>query len=76
MDEADKLLDEEFVPLVDQLISYTPKERQMLLFSATFPIAVKNFKDRWLEDAHEINLMSELTLEGVTQFYAFGTYGA
>jgi len=72
MDEADKLLSPEFQPLVEQLIAFLPQERQILLFSATFPVTVKSFKDRFLrKHAYEVNLMDELTLKGVTQFYAF-----
>lgn len=71
MDEADKLLSPEFAPLVDKVISYMPKERQILLFSATFPITVKDFKEKHLKMPYEINLMEELTLKGITQFYAF-----
>merc|ERR1719217_1901151 len=41
------------------------------MFSATFPMSVLEFKSKHLTDAHEINLMEELTLKGVTQFYAF-----
>jgi len=71
MDEADKLLSPEFKPAVEKIITYLPKEKQVLLFSATFPVTVKDFKDKFLEDPHEINLMDELTLKGVTQYYAF-----
>jgi len=71
MDEADKLLSPEFVPLIDRLLSYTPASRQILCFSATFPITVKDFAQRWLHDVYEINLMEELTLKGITQYYAF-----
>ena len=71
MDEADKLLSPEFVPLIDKLLSFTPDSRQILCFSATFPRTVVSFRDRWCPDAHEINLMEELTLKGVTQYYAF-----
>ena len=71
MDEADKLLSPEFIPLIEQLISYCQPGRQILCFSATFPQSVKAFKDKWLNDAHEINLMDELTLFGITQYYAF-----
>lgn len=71
MDEADKLLSPEFQPLVEQIINFLPKERQILLFSATFPVTVKDFKERYLQRAYEINLMDELTLIGVTQYYAF-----
>jgi len=71
MDEADKLLSPEFVPLIEKLISFVPPTRQILLFSATFPITVKDFRDKFLNKPYEINLMDELTLKGVTQYYAF-----
>ncbi|KAJ3038006.1 DExD/H-box ATP-dependent RNA helicase dhh1 [Rhizophlyctis rosea] len=71
MDEADKLLSPEFQPIIEQLISFFPKSRQILLYSATFPMIVKNFKDKFLTKPYEINLMDELTLRGVTQFYAY-----
>ncbi|KAJ9555240.1 hypothetical protein OSB04_009854 [Centaurea solstitialis] len=71
MDEADKLLSPEFQPSVEELISYLPESRQMLMFSATFPVTVKDFKDRYLKKPYVVNLMDELTLKGITQFYAF-----
>ncbi|KAL9658089.1 hypothetical protein ABK040_013003 [Willaertia magna] len=71
MDEADKLLSPEFVPLIEKLITFIPPTRQILLFSATFPITVKDFRDKYLNKPYEVNLMDELTLKGVTQYYAF-----
>ncbi|PUZ76779.1 hypothetical protein GQ55_1G317400 [Panicum hallii var. hallii] len=71
MDEADKLLSPEFQPSVEQLIRYLPASRQILMFSATFPVTVKEFKDKYLPKPYVINLMDELTLKGITQFYAF-----
>jgi ATP-dependent RNA helicase DDX6/DHH1 len=71
MDEADKLLSPEFQPLIEKIIDFLPTERQILLFSATFPVTVKQFKDRFLQKPYEVNLMDELTLKGVTQYYAF-----
>jgi len=71
MDEADKLLSPEFQPLVESICNFLPPERQILLFSATFPVTVKDFKERFLRKPYEINLMEELTLKGVTQYYAF-----
>ena len=71
-DEADKLLTPDFQPFIERMLSeFVPKRRQILLLSATFPLSVRDFRDAWLPDAHEINLMDELTLKGVTQFYAF-----
>lgn len=72
MDEADKLLSPEFSHVIEQIISnFMPPDRQISLFSATFPIAVKGFRDRYLRKPYEINLMDELTLQGITQYYAF-----
>ncbi|KAJ3177993.1 DExD/H-box ATP-dependent RNA helicase dhh1 [Gaertneriomyces sp. JEL0708] len=71
MDEADKLLSPEFQPIIEQLISFCRPDRQILLYSATFPMIVKSFKDKFLNKPYEINLMDELTLRGVTQYYAY-----
>lgn len=71
MDEADKLLSIEFTPVIEQLLQYHPKDRQVMLFSATFPLSVKDFSDKNMVDPYEINLMDELTLRGITQYYAF-----
>ncbi|KAJ3690269.1 hypothetical protein LUZ61_019433 [Rhynchospora tenuis] len=71
LDEADKLLTPEFQVSVEELISFIPVTRQVLLFSATFPVTVKDFKDKYLPRAYVINLMDELTLKGITQYYAY-----
>lgn len=71
MDEADKLLSDEFSSAVVQLLNHVPKKRQMLLFSATFPIIVKKFMEEHMDRPYEINLMDDLTLEGLTQYYVF-----
>lgn len=71
LDEADKLLSQDFKGMLDHVISRLPKERQILLFSATFPLTVKQFMEKHLREPYEINLMEELTLKGVTQYYAF-----
>jgi len=71
MDEADKLLSQDFTAMLDNVISFLPSDRQILLFSATFPLTVKDFMQKHLSSPMEINLMEELTLKGVTQYYAF-----
>jgi len=71
MDEADKLLSQDFTKMLDNVISFLPSDRQILLFSATFPVTVRDFMAKHLKDPMEINLMDELTLKGVTQYYAF-----
>merc|ERR1719235_47345 len=71
LDEADKLLSPEFQTLVEKLLSFMHPDRQILLFSATFPVKVKAFKEKIMRKPYEINLMEELTLLGITQYYAF-----
>ncbi|GFH26097.1 DEAD-box ATP-dependent RNA helicase, partial [Haematococcus lacustris] len=71
MDEADKLLSFEFQPIIEQLINFLPGDRQIMLFSATFPVTVKDFKEKFLKKPYIINLMDELTLKGLSQYYAF-----
>lgn len=71
MDEADKLLSPEFEPVLESLIAKLAPSRQILLFSATFPVTVRGFKQKFIPDAYIINLMDELTLRGITQYYAF-----
>lgn len=71
MDEADKLLSPEFQEVLEALLAKCSEKKQILLFSATFPVTVKGFKEKHLPNAHIINLMDELTLRGITQYYAF-----
>jgi len=71
MDEADKLLSPEFLPVVESLVNRCAPTRQLGLFSATYPNAVKAFKEQFMPDCTIINLMEELTLLGITQYYAF-----
>lgn len=71
MDEADKLLSIEFQPVIEKLLSFLPNNRQICLYSATFPVTVKQFKEKFLKKPYIINLMEELTLKGITQYYAF-----
>ncbi|EGV60420.1 dead Box protein Dhh1p [Yamadazyma tenuis ATCC 10573] len=71
MDEADKMLSREFKRTIERILELFPSNRQSLLFSATFPLAVKSFMEEHLNKPYEINLMDELTLKGISQFYAF-----
>lgn len=71
LDEADKLLSQDFKGMLDNIISFLPRNPQILLYSATFPLTVEEFMRKHLSNPYEINLMDELTLKGVTQYYAF-----
>lgn len=43
LDEADKLLSMDYQKPLDKLISFLPSDRQILLYSATFPVAIRGF---------------------------------
>jgi ATP-dependent RNA helicase DDX6/DHH1 len=71
MDEADKLLSAEFQPVLEKIIDLCDTNHQICLFSATFPVTVKEFCQKFVPNPYSINLMEELTLRGITQFYAY-----
>lgn len=67
--QADKLLSPEFQPVLEQLVDHCARKRQICLFSATFPVTVKDFKDKHISNPYEINLMDELTLKARIFFF-------
>lgn len=71
LDEADKLLSADFVVMLDEILSMFKQDVQIMMYSATYPMSVADFTRKWLKNPHEINLMDELTLKGITQYYAY-----
>jgi ATP-dependent RNA helicase DDX6/DHH1 len=72
LDEADKLLSMDYHQrTLERIITQIPSSRQVFLFSATFPISIKGFMEKYMKNPYKINLMDELTLKGVTQYYAY-----
>jgi ATP-dependent RNA helicase DDX6/DHH1 len=71
LDEVDKLLSDNFKMLVGKILEIMPEKKQVSLFSATYPMAIRSFQQRYVPDPEFINLMEELTLKGVTQYYAY-----
>jgi ATP-independent RNA helicase DbpA len=56
LDEADRMLDMGFEEPIRELVGRTPKERQSLLFSATFPDAIRTLGKAMLRDALEVSI--------------------
>lgn len=67
LDEADRMLDMGFAEDILKIISYTPKERQTLLFSATLPPKIRDLAKTILRDPVEVNIAISKPNEAIDQ---------
>ncbi len=59
LDEADRMLDMGFSDVINEIISLTPKTRQTLLFSATYPDSINQMCQSILRDPITVKVDSE-----------------
>ncbi|WP_320110685.1 DEAD/DEAH box helicase [Draconibacterium orientale] len=67
LDEADRMLDIGFYEDITKIISYLPKERQTLMFSATMAPKIRKLASEILNNPKEINISLSKPAEGVLQ---------
>lgn len=67
LDEADRMLDMGFYEDIIRIISYLPKQRQTLLFSATMPPKIRALASKILQAPEEISIAISKPAEGILQ---------
>lgn len=67
LDEADRMLDMGFFEDIMRIVSFLPKVRQTLLFSATMPPKIRMLANNILNDPLQINIAISKPAEGITQ---------
>jgi ATP-dependent RNA helicase DeaD len=70
LDEADEMLTMGFAEEVDRILSETPEYKQVALFSATMPPAIRKLTTKYLHDPFEVNFKAKTaTAENISQRY-------
>ncbi len=68
LDEADEMLRMGFIDDVEWILDQTPDDRQIALFSATMPTAIRRIAQKYLTDPREVTIkMKTVTNESIRQ---------
>ncbi|NQZ85706.1 MAG: DEAD/DEAH box helicase [Nanoarchaeales archaeon] len=60
LDEADEMLNMGFIDDIEDIFSYTPKNKKVLLFSATMPDKVKTMSKRYMKNQVIVEVKSKI----------------
>ncbi|WP_295891009.1 ATP-dependent RNA helicase DbpA [uncultured Vibrio sp.] len=69
LDEADRMMDMGFQDALDEIIDQAPKQRQTLLFSATFPKEIKTVAARIMENPEMVKVESTHQTSTIKQHF-------
>lgn len=70
LDEADEMLQMGFAEDVERILADTPEYKQVALFSATMPSAIRRITSRYLHDPVEVTVKAKTTTaENISQRY-------
>ncbi len=69
LDECDRMFDMGFIEDVESIIYATPKERQVLLFSATVSSTIKDITAKYMHDAEHVRVTPHMVKGKLTQQY-------
>ncbi|MFO7316507.1 MAG: DEAD/DEAH box helicase, partial [Bacilli bacterium] len=70
LDEADEMLNMGFIDDINAILEKVPKNRQMLLFSATMPPAIRKIATKFMSNPQEVKIKSkEMTVENIEQYF-------
>ncbi len=69
LDEADRMLDMGFADAMKEIISYTPSNRQTLLFSATYPDSIEKMSRSFQHDPVRVTVESKHNENVIEQLF-------
>ena len=69
LDEADEMLNMGFIDDIEKILEHTPKEKRVLLFSATMPQRIKLLAEKYMGKYVQLRAQSALTTALTNQIY-------